>query len=148
MSQDNIFEIALSLPQAERADLASQLLRSLGGESAAAIASPTTAAAEPAPLERPQRSLINRLNNETGEEFDLARVMNDVQKITQELFPGKCDFTNEFDPEYPDDRYVVVNVEASGEPKELVDRSCRWSERIRQLSPNLFGKLRLSIVPR
>jgi hypothetical protein len=122
MSQDNIFEIALSLPQPERADLASQLLRSLEREGAD--------------------------NHAINEEFDLASVIRDVQEITQELFPGKCEFTHEFDPEYPDDRYVVVNVEAQGEPKELVDRSCQWDERIRQVPGYVFGKLRISIVPR
>lgn len=115
MSQEHFLETALSLPHAERADLAVRLLQS---------------------LDTPAR------------EFDLASVIDDVRKITQELFPGKCEFTHEFDPEYPDDRYVVVNVEASGEPKELVELSCRWSEQIRQLSPNLFRNLRLSIMPR
>lgn len=115
ISQDHVFETALSLPQPERANLAFQLLQSLD--------SPV-------------------------EEFNLASVMDDVRRITNELFPGKCEFTNEFDPEYPQDCYVVVNVEARGEPKQIVDRSCQWSERLRQLSPNLFGKLRLSIVPR
>ena len=47
--------------------------------------------------------------------FDLASVMADVRQISHDLFPGKCEFTSEFDPEYPDDRYVVVNVEATGE---------------------------------
>jgi hypothetical protein len=114
MSQDHLFETALSLPQAERADLASQLLRSLEMQ---------------------------------GEEFDLASVIEDVRRITQELFPGKCEFTHEFDPEYPEDRYVVVNVEASGEPKELVDRSGEWHRRIEQVAPNSFGHLRLLIWP-
>jgi len=115
MSQDQLFETALSLPQPVRANLASQLRQSLDGPS---------------------------------QEFDFSSVIDDVRRITHELFPGKFEFTHEFDPEYPDDRYVVINVEASGEPKSLVDLSCRWSERIRQLSPDLFGKLRLSIVPR
>jgi hypothetical protein len=114
MSQNPLFETALSLPLPERAELATLLSQSL---------------------------------NATGEKFDLASVVDDVHKITQELFPGKCEFTHEFDLEYPDDRYVVVNVEASGTPKELVDRSCQWSERIRQVVPNALGNLRLMIMP-
>ena len=80
--------------------------------------------------------------------FDLASIMEDVRQITQELFPGKCEFTSECDPEYPEDRYVVVSVEATGEPKEIVDRSCVWHERIRQLRPDLWDALRLFVVPR
>jgi hypothetical protein len=114
MSQDHVFETALSLPQSERADLAYRLLRSVERQS---------------------------------EEFNLSKVIDDVRKITQEIFPGKCEFTHECDPEYPEDRYVVVNVEAKGEPKELVDRSCLWDERISQLPGYVFGQLRLLIVP-
>jgi hypothetical protein len=80
--------------------------------------------------------------------LDLARIMSAVREITQELFPGKCEFTSEFDPEYPEDRYVVVNVEATGEIKEIAERGCAWDVRIRQLSEDLFGILRLSIEPR
>ena len=84
----------------------------------------------------------------SDEAFDLASVIDDVRRITQEIFPGKCEFTDEYDPEYPEDRYIVVNVEASGEPKEIVDRSCEWHKRIEEFAPNSFGHLRLSIVPR
>ena len=84
----------------------------------------------------------------TNKTFDLASVIDDVRRITQELFPGTCEFTEECDPEYPEDRYVVVDVEASGSPKELVDRSCEWHKRIDEIAPNSFGHLRLSIVPR
>lgn len=80
--------------------------------------------------------------------FDLAGVMAEVREITQELFPGKCEFTSEFDPEYPEDRYVVVNVEASGDLKEIAERGCVWHERIRPLTAGEFGILRLSIIPR
>lgn len=115
MSQDHIFEAALSLPLSEREDLAMRLLRTVDAP---------------------------------GEEFDLLSVIDDVRRITQELFPGKCEFTHECDPEYPDDRYVVVNVEAKGEPKELLDRGDEWHERIRQMPGYVFGQLCLSIVPR
>jgi hypothetical protein len=80
--------------------------------------------------------------------FDLAAVMADVRQISQELFPGPCKFTSEFDPEYPEDRYVVVNVEATGDLKEIAERGCVWHERIRRLTANVFGILRLSIAPR
>jgi hypothetical protein len=86
--------------------------------------------------------------DKSGEVFDLTSVIDDVRKITQEIFPGKCEFTHEYDYEYPEDQYVVVNVESSGEPKELVDRSCAWHKRIGELSVDLSDKLRLSIVPR
>jgi hypothetical protein len=115
MSQDHVFDAALSLPQSERTELAFRLLRSVDAP---------------------------------NDEFDLLSVIDEVRKITQELFPGKCEFSHEFDPEYPDDRYIVVDVEAKGEPRELVDRSCEWHKRIEAAAPNSFGHLRLSIMPR
>jgi len=79
--------------------------------------------------------------------FDLAAIMSDVQQITQELFPGPCKFTSEFDPEYPEDRYVVVRVAATGDPSEIVDRSLAWDERVRRLRPDLWDALRLMVIP-
>jgi hypothetical protein len=78
---------------------------------------------------------------------DLADVLAQVRQITQEIFPGACTFTSECDPEHPDDRYVVVNVEATGDPKEIVDRGCVWDQRIRQLRLDLWDTLRLVVLP-
>ncbi len=75
-------------------------------------------------------------------------LLDQVREITEEIFPGKCEFTSEFDPEHPDDRYLVVNVEAAGEMGEIVDRECVWDQRIRQLRPDLWDTVRLSVVPR
>jgi hypothetical protein len=71
-----------------------------------------------------------------------------VTQISREIFPGKCEFSSETDFEYSEESYLVVNVSAAGEPKEIVERSQRWHERIRQLLPDLSNTLRLSIVPR
>jgi hypothetical protein len=83
-----------------------------------------------------------------GATIDLASAMADVRQITQEIFLAPCEFTSEFDPEYPEEQYVVVNVEATGDPKEIVDRSSQWHSRIRQLSADLAADLRLFVVPR
>ena len=78
----------------------------------------------------------------------LSPWMSDVKRVTEELFPGPFSCHDEFDPEYPGDTYVVVSVESTGEMREVVRRQREWHERIRGLSPDLFGKLRLSISPR
>jgi hypothetical protein len=85
---------------------------------------------------------------DTTAPYDMAAVMPEVLRITQELFPGPCELTHESDPEYPKDRYVVVNVEAAGDFKEILDRECVWHGRIRQLRADLWDKLILSVVPR
>jgi hypothetical protein len=80
--------------------------------------------------------------------FDLESVRDKVREIAQELFPGPCEFTDKVDPEYPEDRYVLVRVEATGDIKEIVDREEVWDERIRELWPDLWDKLVLFVVPR
>ncbi|MEO8498263.1 MAG: hypothetical protein ABI614_24635 [Planctomycetota bacterium] len=79
---------------------------------------------------------------------DLSAVMVDVIQISQELFPGPFSSSDDSDPEFPDDTYVVVSVESTGDMQDIVRRRAEWHERIRALAPGLFGKLRLSISPR
>jgi hypothetical protein len=74
--------------------------------------------------------------------------MCDVQQITAELFPGPFSYGEESDPEYPADICVVINVESTGDMRDIIRRQCEWHERIRAFAPDLSGKLRLSISPR
>jgi hypothetical protein len=95
-------------------------------------------------------AIESRLSENGADVFetaDLSSRMADVREVTQRLFPGKCEFTSEFDPEYPDDRYVVVNVESSGNSQDIVDRTCEWHAQVRRLTGEPQGKLRLSVVP-
>jgi hypothetical protein len=96
-------------------------------------------------------ALEKRVVANTHSEMSMTRLSGlipDVKQITQELFPGPFSWDVESDPEYPDDAYVVINVEATGDMQGMVLRQCHWHERIRALSVDLFGKLRLSIIPR
>ena len=77
----------------------------------------------------------------------LSAWMSDIKRITEDLFPGSFSCSHESDPEYPDDTYVVISVESTGDIRELVRRRCQWHDRIRVLAPELFGRLRLSISP-
>ena len=95
--------------------------------------------------------LEQRLGAEDRIELSLSSLntlLPDVQRITQELFPGPFSYSDESDPEFPADTYVVINVESTGDTPDVVRRRCQWHERIRALSADLFGKLRLSITPR
>lgn len=87
-------------------------------------------------------------NNRPADRFDFTKLRAKVSEITHDIFPGKCEFTVECDPEYPDDTYIVVNVEATGDPKEIILLSERWHARVQELSDECFDNIRLSIVPR
>jgi hypothetical protein len=78
----------------------------------------------------------------------MSNWMSDVRQISEELFPGPISSAEESDPEYPGDSYVVIGVEATGDMRDVVRRRCEWHARVRALSPDLFGKLRLAINPR
>jgi hypothetical protein len=79
--------------------------------------------------------------------ISLPVLLPEVKRITEELFPGSFSWSDEFDPEYPEDAYVVIHVESTGDMQDVVRRRSEWHERIRTLDPGLFGKLRLAISP-
>ena len=90
---------------------------------------------------------LERTGTPRPNRFDVAHVMPEVMNITQELFPGESRVNVESDPEFPEDAYLVVDVQASGTAEEIVNRRSQWHERLRQVSPECFGNVRLSITP-
>lgn len=79
--------------------------------------------------------------------FSLSSCMPGVKRITEELFPGPFSCSDEVDPEYPNGTYVVINVGSTSDMADIVRRRCEWHDRIRALSPDLFGHVRLLITP-
>jgi len=71
----------------------------------------------------------------------------DVVRMTQSLFSGQVSTEAMSDPESPGESWVVVTVQAPGEPKELVKLRCEWHERMAQQFPECVRDLRLSILP-
>lgn len=71
-----------------------------------------------------------------------------ARRITEELFPGEITIETDFDPEYPSEEFVVFNVRATGETKELLDRQCEWHRRIAAIVPADGESFRISIDPR
>lgn len=79
--------------------------------------------------------------------FDIAPILPELMNITQEIFPGEARVNLESDPEFPEETYFVVDVQASGTSEEILNRRGKWHERVRQVSPDCFGNVRLSITP-
>ena len=61
--------------------------------------------------------------------------MADVMRVTQELFPGDVSVHAMNDPEYPHDRFTVIEARASGTIEEVVGRRAEWHKRVTRLSP-------------
>lgn len=73
--------------------------------------------------------------------------LDEVIEMTREFFSGPISTEVMFDPEFPSDRWTVIDVEASGSSKELVELSCQWHERLARQFPELVSYIRLSIYP-
>jgi hypothetical protein len=68
--------------------------------------------------------------------------------MTEEMFSGHASGEAMVDPESPGESWVVVTVEATGDPKDLVRLRCQWHERLARQFPECVRDLRLSIYPR
>jgi hypothetical protein len=71
-----------------------------------------------------------------GAPSDLSGLMADVVRITQELFPGPVSLGVIDDPEYPQDRFTVIEAQASGPAEDVVQRQAEWHRRVLRLSPS------------
>jgi hypothetical protein len=115
---------------------------------------PTTDAASAAPLDRVVGLLERRV--QALEELlepsrpsfempaDLSTLMAEVMRVTQELFPGHVTVQVMTDPEYPQDRFTVIEAQASGDIADVVDRRAEWHRRVARLSPSCSA-LRLTL---
>jgi hypothetical protein len=98
-------------------------------------------------LERRVQALEERLEtNRPASELaaDLSSLMADVVHVTKELFPGHVSVQVMTDPEYPQDRFTVIEAQASGQVVDVVDRRAEWHRRVLGLSPSCSA-LRLKL---
>jgi hypothetical protein len=89
----------------------------------------------------------------SDEESKLIELTPELRKkiisLSQELFPGPVTIETEFDPEFPDDGWHAVEVEAHGEFREILDRELSWHDRIWELLGKDKGmQFRLSVIPK
>ncbi len=82
--------------------------------------------------------------DELGSPVDWSEIL----RLTGELFPGDVTVDRMSDPEFPRESWVVLTVEATGEPREIIRRQCEWHERVAREFPGRFPGLRLSVCPR
>jgi hypothetical protein len=66
----------------------------------------------------------------TNSSLDLPSLFAQIVDITQELFPGRVSMYVQDDPEYPQDRYMVIEAKASGSPEDVVERELEWHRRV------------------
>jgi hypothetical protein len=77
----------------------------------------------------------------------LTDVIGQVVEVSRRLFPGPVSLDYAFDPENPDDEYIVFDVVAHGEYKDYRDREFEWHEEVEKIVPGTLGEFRLSVMP-
>ena len=98
-------------------------------------------------LERRVQALEERLESKrpvSEVPVDLSNLLADVVCVTQELFPGQVSLQVMSDPEYPQERFTVIEAQTSGDVPDVVDRRAEWHRRVTRLSP-LCSTLRLTL---
>lgn len=60
----------------------------------------------------------------------------DIERIvamTAQLFPGPVRIETDIDPDFPDARRLVVEVEAQGDFRDILERESRWHDNLWEL---------------
>jgi len=86
----------------------------------------------------PNPTKVVTLDNGDGQ---LAAVL----AITKRLFPDGASVTESFDPAWPDDKFFVVNVVATGDPDSIIQRQSEWHTELAKILPDNADGFQLSI---
>ena len=73
-------------------------------------------------------------------------IISKLVAVTGELFGGNVSIEEDHDPDFSDERYLVIAAETSLDPKSIVRAELAWIEILTSLAPN-WHSVRLSIRP-
>ena len=72
-----------------------------------------------------------------------------IEAMTVQLFPGPIRIESECDPDFPDDKWFVVEVQASGDFQSILDDELAWHDKLWELIGRPSGMtFRLCVVPK
>lgn len=74
-------------------------------------------------------------------------VLQQIEAMTRSLFPGPVTYEYSFNPEEPDDEYVIFDVVAKGEFKDYSETVFQWHDEVRKIVPGSGGEFSLSVTP-
>jgi len=76
-----------------------------------------------------------------------VEMLTSLVRVTSELFGGEVTINEDFDPEYPEHRYLVVEATTRLPPKEIVQQERKWIEALLDLGLPPIVDIRLSPLP-
>lgn len=83
-----------------------------------------------------------------GAYFEVRDALEQVRRITGEIFSGEIEVVEREDAELAGDRYFTFCVIDSGDVDAILARHHKWHARLCELSPSVRGMFRLSIDAR
>lgn len=78
----------------------------------------------------------------------VVAALDRIMDLTAELFPGPAVLRRDFDPDFPNDQWLVMEVEATGTVREILDREIDWHRRLDSLDPSIANQFRLCLFPK
>jgi hypothetical protein len=69
--------------------------------------------------------------------------------MTVALFPGPVRMETEIDPDFPEDRRFIVEVQAEGEFRDILNRELKWHDKLWELVGKSAGmQFSLCVFPK
>lgn len=85
---------------------------------------------------------------ELARQLGIGQQIFEVAEFTRSTFPGPFAAEAEFDPEWPDDRWICFYVEAEGSFDEILEREAEWGRQIESLVAPHLDAVTLFVTPR
>lgn len=79
---------------------------------------------------------------------DVASQIESARGAAIEVFGNCAGVELMHDPECPEESWHVFSVEDSGDFKAVIDRQCRWYERVGEMIPDALNRYRVSVIYR
>jgi hypothetical protein len=83
-----------------------------------------------------------------AEELGIGERIYEIMDLIQQVFPGPVVAETGYDPEWPEDKYIIFLVEDDGDFKESIRREIECNRQILDLLPECPRAVGLSVTPR
>jgi len=76
-----------------------------------------------------------------------APLLDEIKAMTTGMYPSPSVIRKDFDSDYPDESWFVVEVQDRGEFREMLDRELLWHDKLRAMIGDDTSSFRLCVFP-